>query len=90
MKHLLLALPLLLAACVQPAPPVQPEPDPDLCRASSYQGLVGQPRSVLSTMLLPAGSRVIGPNDAVTADFSPERLNIEIDQGGRIAKIACY
>ena len=67
-----------------------PLPDADLCRASGFQGLVGQPQSVLRTMMLPAGSRVIGPGDAVTADFRPDRLNIETGTDGRIAKVGCY
>ena len=86
-------LPLLaLAACVEPVPPPggAPLPDADLCRASGFQGLVGQPQSVLRTMMLPAGSRVIGPGDAVTADFRPDRLNIENGTDGRIAKVGCY
>lgn len=91
MKRLIIALPLVLAACVQPMPPAQPDITvPDDCKASTYQGLVGQSRSILTTMMLPAGARVIGYGDPVTADFSPERLNVEIDQGGRISKISCY
>ena len=58
--------------------------------AQPLQGLVGQPQSVLVTMLLPAGSRVIGPNDAVTMDFRADRLNVEIGADGRIAKVGCY
>ena len=83
-------LPLLaLAGCVEPvAAPVQP--DTDQCKASTLQGLVGQPKSVLQTMLLPAGTRVIGPGDAVTMDFRPDRMNVEIGTDGRIAKIGCY
>ena len=83
-------LPLLaLAACVEPAPPVS-EPDPDLCNALAMQGLVGQPASVLQTMMLKAGTRVINPGDAVTMDFRPDRMNVEIGANGRIEKIACY
>ncbi|KGJ07997.1 I78 family peptidase inhibitor [Paracoccus sphaerophysae] len=83
-------LPLLaLAGCVEPVPaPVQP--DTDQCKASTLQGLVGQPKSVLQTMLLPAGTRVIGPGDAVTMDFRPDRMNVEVGTDGRIAKIGCY
>ncbi|MBV0890750.1 hypothetical protein KTN05_02660 [Paracoccus sp. Z118] len=85
-----LALPLLaLTACVEPVPVVD-EPDTDACKASSYQGLVGQPRTVLDTMLLPAGTRIIGPGDAVTMDYRIERLNVEIGTDSRIAKVACY
>ena len=81
---------LALAACVQPANTPPDAPPPDECKAAGLQGLVGQPKSILSTMLLPAGSRVIGPGDAVTADYSPERLNVEIDTSGRIDKVSCY
>lgn len=81
---------LLLAACVQPEPLPPPEPGTDDCKASTLSGLVGQPSTVLRTMLLPAGTRVINPGDAVTMDFRPDRMNIEIGTDGRIAKIGCY
>ncbi len=91
MKQLLLALPLLaLAGCVQPVPAPVEEPDQDLCRAAALQGLVGQPRTVLSTMMLPAGSRVIEPGQAVTMDYRADRLNVEIGTDGRISKVGCY
>lgn len=90
MRHaLLFCAPLLLAACALDAPAVPDEPD-DACNASSYQGLVGQPAAVLSQMQFPIGSRVIGPNDAVTADFMASRLNVEIGENDRIARISCY
>lgn len=89
MTRALALFPLLaLTACVEPTPPVPPSVD--LCAAASYQGLVGQSGSVLRGMMLPAGSRVIGPNDAVTADYRADRLNVELDGNGRIGKIACY
>ncbi|MTE02012.1 hypothetical protein GIY56_17120 [Paracoccus sp. YIM 132242] len=80
----------LLSAC-EPMP-VEPPPAqvPDDCRASAYQGLVGQPVSVLAAMTFPIGTRRIGPNDPVTSDFRPERLNIEYGQAGRIEKVSCY
>lgn len=84
-------LPLLaLAACVEPTPPAEPEPAPDLCNATAMQGLVGQPASVLRDMMLRAGTRVINPGDAVTMDFRADRMNVEIGANGRIEKIACY
>lgn len=91
-KALVLALTAtaVLAAC-EPMP-VEPLPEPpsDACRASAYQGLVGQPVAVLSAMTFPIGTRQIGPNDAVTSDFRPERLNIEYGTTGRIEKVSCY
>lgn len=92
-QPLLLApvLAMTLAAC-EPLPDdsVTPEPSTDECKASSYQGLVGQPREVLNQMNFPIGTRQIGPNDAVTADFRPDRLNIEYGDSGRIEKVSCY
>lgn len=89
--RILAILPLLaLAACVEPVATPPAEPDTDLCKASALQGLVGQSQTVLKSMLLPAGTRVIGPGDAVTMDFRPDRMNVEIGEDGRIAKIACY
>lgn len=85
-----LAAVIALAACEPiPAQP-QPDPTPDECRASSYQGLLGQPVSVLASMTFPIGTRQIGPNDAVTSDFRPDRLNIEYGATARIEKISCY
>ena len=85
-----LAATAALAAC-EPMP-AEPLPDtaPDACRAAAYQGLVGQPVAVLAAMTFPIGTRQIGPDDAVTSDFRPERLNIEQGRSGRIEKVSCY
>lgn len=86
------ALPILLAGCTVP-PPAETGPAlpaPEVCKAGDYKGLVGQSRSVLDAMLLPAGTRIIGPNDPVTADFRPDRVNIEVGAGDRIEKVSCF
>lgn len=91
-KPLILAAMLgVLGACTVPEPsqPVPPA-DNDMCKASQFQGLVGQPGTVLGGMKLPQGTRTIGPNDAVSMDYRPSRLNFETGKDGRIAKIACY
>ena len=51
---------------------------------------LGQPVTVLGAMTFPIGTRQIGPDDAVTSDFRPERLNIEYGRTGRIEKVGCY
>lgn len=84
----LLSLPLALAACM-PEEPAAPA-EPPACQAASFQGLIGQPKAVLGQMLFPAGTRIIGAHDPVTADFNPARLNVEIGHNDRIAKVACY
>lgn len=93
MRLTILALPLalgLLAACEPVAAPVTPPAVPDECGAAGYQGLIGQPRTALSSLTFPLGTRVIGPQDMVTADFRPDRLNIEYGANGRITKVSCF
>ena len=81
-----LALALALAGCVEPVPDLPPA---DACGAPGLQGLVGQPRSVLATMKFAGPVRVIEPGMAVTMDYSPNRLNIELDAAGRITRVTC-
>ncbi len=83
---------LALTAC-EPVPPTSGQPAlelPQECGAEGYQGLVSQPRAVLDVMKFPLGTRVIGPDDAVTADYRPDRLNIEYGRTGLIEKVSCY
>ena len=79
-----------VAACEPVPQEVADQPAEDSCGAEGYQGLLGQPREVANQMTFPAGTRIIGPEDAVTADFRPDRLNIEYGRTGRIDKISCY
>lgn len=82
-----------LAAC-QPASPDLPPPDAtpgvDACGAAELQDMVGDPKTILDVMKFAVPIRVIEPGMAVTADFSPNRLNFEIAADGTIARIACY
>lgn len=79
-----------LTACVPyPAPELQPDPVENACKAQELQGLVMQPASVLETMRFRGPLRIIRPGMAVTMDFSPERLNIEINDEDRIARVYC-
>ena len=93
---LVVALGCLAAACVpeemtveNPAPGVPSDPVAQTCSASTLQGLVGQPASVLATMKFGTTVRIIRPGMAVTMDYSPTRLNIEIDRQDRIARVFC-
>lgn len=74
---------LLLAACREEAG----APD-DACGADAYAGLIG---SNIAAVTLPAdlNHRVLGPNDAATMDFVPDRLNIETDADGVIIGLRC-
>ncbi|MDS9466950.1 I78 family peptidase inhibitor [Paracoccus sp. MBLB3053] len=84
----LLALSLVtLTGCTNVASSADAKVD---CGAEALRGLVGQPRAVLEQVDLPEGSRVIGAKQAVTMDFRPTRLNVEIGADDRIARLGCY
>ena len=79
---------LAVQACAAP-----PEPKPGQqgtsCGADKLGGLVGQNISVLDSMEISAPCRIIGPDMAVTMDYSAERLNLDIDGKDRIVRIWC-
>jgi len=76
-----------LIACVAGATP--PAGAAGSCGAEAFQGLVGQPESRLADLTLPAGTRVIHPTDRITMDKRADRLNVDIDAQGRIARVHC-
>lgn len=83
---------LALTACT-PAEENSTAPRLDLpqsCGAEELQGLVGQPKSALESHDFESGTRILGPEDAVTADYRANRLNIEIGPDGKVSKLACY
>ena len=92
-----LAAPLLLAltACNQDAPPAKTPPPPeDACGAGKLDRFRGVPASpaVLAEIAAKVGEknvRTIRPGEAVTMDFRPDRLNVEIGAGGRIERLRC-
>jgi Peptidase inhibitor I78 family len=76
-------LALGLAACV-----AEP-PEQNACGAAGMQYLVGQDDDVLAATTLPRGTRLLYPGTPVTEDYSPGRLNIDIDQSGAITGVWC-
>lgn len=65
--------------------PVDPT---DPCGAQGYSSLLG---SSLAAVTLPAdlNDRVVRPGDAVTFDYDPTRLNIELNDDGLIVGLSC-
>lgn len=58
------------------------------CPAADLQHLIGAPQGALD----PVGydpTRIAGPDDVVTMDYNPERLDVRVDAGGRIVSITC-
>lgn len=59
------------------------------CAASTYEYVVGLDREVLDTTLMPASTRIIGPDDLVTQDYSPSRINVNVDDFDVIERVYC-
>jgi hypothetical protein len=79
---------VFITGCV----PIESEtipPRPSECDVTAYQNLKWLDADVLKTRDLPAGTRVIGPNMAVTMDFRQDRLNFSIGKTNRIERIFC-
>lgn len=68
---------------------VAPMPMDQSCGADGVQSLLGQDKSVLAGMRFSQPLRVISPGMAVTMDYSPARLNIDLDALGRIIRVHC-
>lgn len=78
-----------IPACTQ-----QPSKDnlsnaPEKCKAHIFQKMLWKPSSALNDVSLPKETRVILPDQAVTMDYRPARLNITIGKLGRIEKVYC-
>lgn len=86
------------AGCAAPAPAARPQPEAQApqgqCQADAAQSLVGQQ---LSSVLIEearkasgAGSaRVLRPGQAVTMEFNPFRVNVEVNRREVVTAIRC-
>ncbi|AKC86769.1 I78 family peptidase inhibitor [Pseudoxanthomonas suwonensis] len=83
------------SAATPPADGIADAPPPaPTCDASQVQGLVGQSNDEAKAeqARVDAGAshvRVLEPGQMVTMEFDGERLNIEVDDGGRIIALRC-
>ena len=88
--HIIFPLIFLVSACQMGKPPA-PGPD-DLiprCGKDRLLGLIGQDAAILREVELPATTRVVQPGMALTQDYRPDRLNISIDEDGKIDRVWC-
>ncbi len=75
-----------LAACQSNVPF---EPVSDQCNSLQYLSMVGAKEDAIKAGTFPQGARIIRPGTAVTQDYRPDRLNVHINNKGRIERIAC-
>ncbi|UWR22285.1 I78 family peptidase inhibitor [Sulfitobacter sp. S190] len=91
MKYATLPLLLSLAACGTPLSQARTggdtAPGPDTCGAAAYQNLIGQ--DAAQALIVPEPKRVYGPEDAVTADFLANRVNVQLDNTDTIVAVVC-
>lgn len=69
-------------------------PPPLSCDATAVQGLVGEASSdeLVEQARTDAGAdsvRVLKPGQAVTLEFNGARLNVEVDEDGRVVSLRC-
>jgi hypothetical protein len=92
---LTLALAASLAACTsveQSAAPPTPPAEDGACNADAAQSFVGKPASAAEQARAASGARtmrLIRPGQAVTMDYRPDRLNIELDASDSMVKLSC-
>jgi len=86
---------IALVACAPMGAGPEPATNPEgPCDAAPVQGLIGRAvdSAVGAEAMRLAGARAlrwIGPNQAVTMDFRPDRLNVEYDESRRVTAIRC-
>lgn len=88
---------LLISACNStPATGQAPDPAPvaGRCNAAPVQFAVGRnaDAALENEARTRAGAktvRVLKPNQVVTMEFNAERLNLSVDDAGRVMRVAC-
>jgi hypothetical protein len=63
----------------------------DGCGASRYAHLVGEVAPRLESIALPEGSNVFSPSRVglTTLEYKPARLNIVVNDAGRVVSVSC-
>jgi ABC-type enterochelin transport system substrate-binding protein len=85
---------LLMSACSTPATGQAPEPVTSRCNAAPAQFAVGRNADAaleneVRTRTGAKTVRVLKPNQIVTMEFNAERLNLSVDDAGRVTRVAC-
>ena len=57
------------------------------CDASRFAAFIGQDRAVLLATTFAAPIRIIDPDDVVTQDFDPDRINFVVGRDGKIEHV---
>lgn len=71
----------------EPAP--LPDRPPDTCYSEQLRKYVGQDAGVLSGLVFAQPVRILWPETPVTEDYSPARLNFDVNAAGVITRVWC-
>jgi PBP1b-binding outer membrane lipoprotein LpoB len=86
---------LLVSACSNPPPAsYAPAPASSRCNAAPAQFAMGRnvDAALENDARTRAGARavrVLRPNQVVTMEFNAERLNLTVDDAGRVTRVSC-
>ncbi len=81
---------LLLAACggaVAPRMDGASHAQADTCGAAAQQGLIGL--DAAAALAVPEPKRIYRPDEAITQDFNPLRINVQLDETDTIIAVTC-
>ncbi len=78
-----IALLLALQACAPTAPVVS------ACAPEALSGYIGADRAALSALTFTGPLRWVLPDGRLTADYNPQRLNVQLDDNGVITRMYC-
>ena len=91
MKRLLFISMIALAGCQAGASPggsaARSADDP--CGAVKFGNLVGTSADKVDESRFPAGTRVLRPGMVMTMDYRGDRLNVVIDDSGKVNRVHC-
>lgn len=79
---------VVASACAQSPPAEDVTPTLTACLSEEQKALVGQ-NETAARAILPEISRIIPPNSAVTQDFRPDRVNVDLDETGTVTRVWC-
>jgi hypothetical protein len=65
------------------------EKDISECRAEQYQYLLGESIENIQKIDFEGKVRIIKPNMMVDMQFIPQRLNIRVDEKGKVKRVYC-
>ena len=97
MRRLALLGAFAVSACATATPTPEPPmaaPDGHVCRPEGLSQFVGQPatQALGADMLRVSGARIlrwVGHGMAVTMDFSPQRLTVQLTSDNRVERANC-